>query len=51
MTMWVCVRVCMVQEMAYDTAHIRRLEERLRQGLQSKLEGIQINGPEDLKHR
>lgn len=38
-------------EMAADTAHVRRLEARLRDGIASRLQGVQLNGPEDLRHR
>jgi cysteine desulfurase len=37
--------------MAADSLHIRKLEQRLREGLQSRLKGTQLNGPEDLQHR
>ncbi len=37
--------------MAVDTAHVTRLEKRLREGLQSRLQGTQVNGPADLEHR
>lgn len=39
------------REMAADEAHVRRLEKRLREGITSKLAGVQLNGPEDLEHR
>ena len=37
--------------MAADSRHIQRLEKRLREGLQSRLAGTQLNGPADLAHR
>ena len=40
-----------MQEMEADSRHIRRLERRLREGLQSRLQGTQLNGPLDLAHR
>jgi hypothetical protein len=40
-----------LQEMANDSAHVSRLEERLRRGLQERLQGVQLNGPEDTNHR
>ena len=39
------------QEMEADSRHIQRLERRLREGLQSRLSGTQLNGPADLEHR
>jgi len=39
------------KEMEADSRHIRRLEQRLREGLQSRLSGTQLNGPVDLDHR
>jgi len=39
------------KEMPFDSAHIQRLEARLRQGLQSQLQGVELNGPADLAHR
>ncbi|GBG00249.1 cysteine desulfurase [Raphidocelis subcapitata] len=39
------------REMAADEAHVRRLEARLRGGITSRLQGVQLNGPEDLAHR
>lgn len=39
------------QEMASDSAHIRRLETRLREGLTKALQGVQLNGPADTRHR
>mmetsp|Transcript_32349 Transcript_32349/g.71536 ORF Transcript_32349/g.71536 Transcript_32349/m.71536 type:complete len:461 (-) Transcript_32349:7-1389(-) len=39
------------QEMDADTRHVRRLEQRLREGLRSRLQGTQLNGPDDLTHR
>jgi len=39
------------REMAADEAHVRRLEARLREGITSRLSGVQLNGPEDLAHR
>mmetsp|Transcript_23348 Transcript_23348/g.59772 ORF Transcript_23348/g.59772 Transcript_23348/m.59772 type:complete len:473 (-) Transcript_23348:348-1766(-) len=39
------------REMASDSAHIRALEARLHNGLKSQLQGVQLNGPEDLAHR
>eukprot|EP00955_Chlamydomonas_euryale_P016341 174670-Chlamydomonas_euryale.AAC.1 len=38
-------------EMAADTAHVTRLEKRLREGLSSRLSGTQLNGPADTRHR
>ena len=40
-----------MQEMEADSLHIKRLEKRLREGLESKLQGTQLNGPKDLAHR
>lgn len=40
-----------MQEMEADSVHIKRLEKRLREGLESKLQGTQLNGPKDLAHR
>lgn len=39
------------REMAADERHVRRLEARLREGITSRLSGVQLNGPEDLAHR
>ncbi|KAI8463346.1 MAG: cysteine desulfurase [Monoraphidium minutum] len=39
------------REMAADEAHVRRLEARLREGITSRLSGVQLNGPADLAHR
>jgi cysteine desulfurase len=39
------------REMAADEAHVRRLEARLREGITSRLTGVQLNGPDDLAHR
>lgn len=39
------------REMVADDAHVRRLEARLREGITSRLSGVQLNGPEDLAHR
>lgn len=39
------------REMAVDTAHIKKLEARLHQGLKGALQGVQLNGPADLEHR
>jgi cysteine desulfurase len=39
------------REMAADTAHVMRLEARLREGITSRLQGVQLNGPADLAHR
>lgn len=36
------------KEMAYDTAHIRRLAHRLYEGVTSQLDGVVLNGPGDL---
>ena len=38
-------------EMAADHAHVTRLEARLREGITSRLTGVQLNGPADLAHR
>lgn len=40
-----------MQEMEADTRHIQALEQRLREGIQSRLQGVVLNGPEDLQHR
>jgi cysteine desulfurase len=34
-------------EMAADTAHVKRLERRLREGIAARLQGVVLNGPED----
>jgi cysteine desulfurase len=39
------------REMATDSAHVERLERRLRQGIQGALQGVVLNGPDDPKHR
>jgi len=39
------------QQMENDTQHIRKLEKRLREGIQSSLQSVVLNGPEDLNHR
>ena len=39
------------REMTSDEAHVTRLEAQLRQGITSRLTGVQLNGPEDLAHR
>lgn len=40
------------QEMEADSAHVRRLEQRLREGIMSQLEGVVLNGPSDVEqHR
>uniref|UniRef100_A0A383VZF3 cysteine desulfurase n=1 Tax=Tetradesmus obliquus TaxID=3088 RepID=A0A383VZF3_TETOB len=40
------------QEMAADHAHICKLEQRLRDGIMGQLQGVVLNGPEDVvRHR
>eukprot|EP00882_Tetradesmus_deserticola_P015314 GHRQ01016311.1.p1 GENE.GHRQ01016311.1~~GHRQ01016311.1.p1 ORF type:complete len:180 (+),score=46.18 GHRQ01016311.1:555-1094(+) len=40
------------QEMAADHAHILKLEQRLRDGIMGQLQGVVLNGPEDVhRHR
>lgn len=36
-----------VQDMAFDRQHVERLEQRLRQGLMGRLDGVVLNGPKD----
>ncbi len=38
-------------EMATDSEHVRLLEARLRQGIQGRLQGVVLNGPDDPQHR
>lgn len=40
-----------LNEMENDTRHICKLEKRLREGLQTQLKNVVLNGPEDIKHR
>jgi hypothetical protein len=38
--------------MASDTAHVLALEQRLRDGIMQQLQGVVLNGPEDVaQHR
>mmetsp|Transcript_21158 Transcript_21158/g.58712 ORF Transcript_21158/g.58712 Transcript_21158/m.58712 type:complete len:275 (-) Transcript_21158:276-1100(-) len=39
------------REMEIDHAHVTRLEQRLRHGIMSQLQGVVLNGPEDPAHR
>ncbi|KAG2495891.1 hypothetical protein HYH03_006129 [Edaphochlamys debaryana] len=39
------------RDMQSDLAHVRRLEERLRTGITSQLQGVMLNGPSDLALR
>ncbi|GIL58368.1 hypothetical protein Vafri_13412 [Volvox africanus] len=39
------------REMEGDLRHVRRLEERLRTGITSQLQGVVLNGPADPAHR
>jgi cysteine desulfurase len=39
------------EQMTVDSAHILRLEKRLREGLTSQLDGTQLNGPESVEFR
>jgi len=39
------------EEMDIDREHVARLEERLRSGIMSRLEGVVLNGPSDPAHR
>lgn len=39
------------QEMEADSRWIRMLEERLKEGIMKQLQGVVLNGPEDLQHR
>lgn len=39
------------REMVHDTAHVQRLEERLREGIQSRLSGVVLNGPSEWTQR
>ncbi|KAG2437226.1 hypothetical protein HXX76_005889 [Chlamydomonas incerta] len=39
------------REMESDLAHVRRLEERLRTGITSQLQGVHLNGPADPARR
>eukprot|EP00201_Polytomella_parva_P001693 CAMPEP_0175079010 /NCGR_PEP_ID=MMETSP0052_2-20121109/24545_1 /TAXON_ID=51329 ORGANISM="Polytomella parva, Strain SAG 63-3" /NCGR_SAMPLE_ID=MMETSP0052_2 /ASSEMBLY_ACC=CAM_ASM_000194 /LENGTH=439 /DNA_ID=CAMNT_0016349213 /DNA_START=194 /DNA_END=1513 /DNA_ORIENTATION=+ len=39
------------EEMAFDTMHVKKLEERLRNGITSRLANVTINGPADVSKR
>ena len=38
-------------EMEADKRHVKRLEQRLREGITRQLQGVVLNGPEDPEHR
>jgi cysteine desulfurase len=40
-----------LREMETDSEHVRRLESKLREGIQGGLAGVVLNGPDDAKHR
>eukprot|EP01026_Neomeris_dumetosa_P045575 TRINITY_DN385_c0_g1_i1.p1 TRINITY_DN385_c0_g1~~TRINITY_DN385_c0_g1_i1.p1 ORF type:complete len:478 (-),score=63.96 TRINITY_DN385_c0_g1_i1:379-1614(-) len=46
-------KACQVaqEEMQNDLAHVRFLEERLKHGIMSQLDGVVLNGPEELDRR
>lgn len=39
------------KEMEFETQHVRALEKRLREGIQRQLDGVVLNGPDDLQRR
>eukprot|EP01025_Chloroclados_australasicus_P053633 TRINITY_DN632_c0_g2_i1.p1 TRINITY_DN632_c0_g2~~TRINITY_DN632_c0_g2_i1.p1 ORF type:complete len:463 (-),score=67.30 TRINITY_DN632_c0_g2_i1:184-1572(-) len=46
-------KACQVaqEEMQNDLAHVSQLEERLKQGIMGELDGVVLNGPENLENR
>lgn len=39
------------REMEVDSEHVRRLEAKLREGIQGRLAGVVLNGPDSAEHR